>query len=46
MPPSTIYGDVQGRGCKIWYHGDCVHVSKSRGKCMEHVALILFVQFV
>ena len=27
--------DVQGPGCKIWYHGDCVGISKYRGKRME-----------
>ena len=27
--------DVQGPGCKILYHGDCVGISKSHGKRME-----------
>ena len=30
-----IQCDLQGRNCKIWYHGDCVGVSKSQGKHME-----------
>ena len=28
--------DIQERNCKIWYHGDCVGVSKSPGRCMGH----------
>ena len=31
-----IQCDIQGSNCKIWYHGDCVGVSKSQGKRMEH----------
>jgi len=27
--------DVQGPSCKVWYHGDCVGISKYRGKRME-----------
>ena len=27
--------DVQGDGCKVWYHADCMGISKSRGKRME-----------
>ena len=27
--------DVQGNGCKVWYHADCVRISKSQGKRME-----------
>ena len=27
--------DVQGEGCRVWYHVDCVGLSKSQGKCME-----------
>jgi len=30
-----IQCDVQESDCKIWYHGDCVGISKSRGKRME-----------
>ena len=25
----VIQCDIQGSNCKIWYHGDCVGVSKS-----------------
>ena len=31
-----IWCDIQGRNCKIWYHGDCVGVSNSQDRCMEH----------
>ena len=27
--------DVQGEGCKIWYHGDCVGVTQTQGRRME-----------
>ena len=27
--------DVQGDGCKVWYHVDCVGLSKAQGKHME-----------
>ena len=27
--------DFKGPNCKIWYHGDCVGITKSRGKRME-----------
>ena len=34
-----IQCDIQGEGCKIWYHGDCVGVSKSQGKRMERCGI-------
>jgi len=27
--------DVRGEGCKIWYHGGCVGITKIQGKKME-----------
>ena len=30
-----IQCDVQGPGCKIWYHAKCVGISKSHGKKMD-----------
>ena len=41
-----IQCDVQGSNCKIWYHGDCVGVSKSQGKRMERCGKDLFVHLV
>jgi len=32
--------DFKGPNCKIWYHGDCVGITTSRGKRMEHDDII------
>ena len=31
----VIYCDVHGEGCKIWYHGDCVGITKAQGRHLE-----------
>ena len=40
-----IQWDIQGSNCKVWYHGDCVGVSESQGKHMEHYAIDFICPF-
>ena len=37
--------DVRGEGCKIWYHGDCVGITRAHGRRLERTGE-QFVQFV
>jgi len=30
-----IYCDVHGEGCKIWYHGDCVGITRAHGRHLK-----------
>ena len=41
----VIQCDIQGRNCKVWYHGDYVGVSESQGKHMEHYGIDFICPF-